>query len=289
MRNPYTVLGLPRDADADAIRKAFRKLARTYHPDVNQTPGAEERFKEVNAAHEVLGDPKKRKMYDRFGEAATKPGFQPGGPRWQAPGSTGGASVEDLLGSLFGGGFQRPNTRGADQSVELPVPYMTTILGGEQTIHLRRQDGRVDTLPVPIPAGAKDGGRIRLRGQGPAPRGGGPCGDVLVRLQVPDHPVLRRHGDDLEMDLPVTVLEALQGATITVPTPTGEVRLNVPPGARNGTRLRLKRRGVQRKRAPGHLYLVVRPEVPNTATEALIEAATALHEATHALRDGLKL
>ena len=253
MPDPYSVLGVPRNADQDAIRKAYKKLARKWHPDVNKAEGAEDRFKEVNAAYEVLGDEQKRQNYDRFGEASTRAGFD---PRGAGPGGFGydfggGVDVDDLLGSLFGsGGRGRGPRQGRDQAVEMSVDLMTVVTGATRSIHLRRPDGRSERVDVPIPAGAKDGGRVRLRGQGLPPRGGGPCGDLLVTVRVAKHPILRRIDDDLEMDVPITVLEAMAGGSITVPTPTGDIKLKVPPGTSTGTRMRIKGRGVQRRGRP---------------------------------------
>lgn len=293
MQNPYATLGVDKNADQDTIRKAYKKLARKYHPDINKDPGAEERFKSINSAYDVLGDQEKRKLFDTFGEASTRPGFDADAARaWQQrgggggmpggfggmPGGFGGAGVdmEDLLGSLFGAGASRGPRRGADQSTRLRVDFMTTVLGGERTIQLQRPNGSVESVTVPIPAGAKDGGRVRLRGKGAPPRGGGPCGDLLVELQVAPHPTLVRDGNDLHLEVPITVHEAMAGATVTVPTPTGDVKVTVPKGAENGQKLRIKGRGIQRKGQPGHLYLILRPTVPSTQDEAALEAAKAL-------------
>ncbi len=280
MRDPYSVLGVDRRADADTIRKAYRKLARKWHPDINREPGAEERFKEINAANEILGDPEKRRMWDRFGEASTRPGFDASRARsWGGVGGMGGRggdiNVEDLLGSFFGGGsgFERGPRRGADQQLDLTVDFLTTVLGGEQSVTIRRPDGRRETLDVPIPAGATDGGKVRLKGQGLPPRGGGPCGDLLIRLEVRPHPLLERIGDDLELEVPITVLEAIRGGTITVPTPTGDIRLTVPAGVRSGKRLRVRGRGVQRRGASGDLYVVLRPMVPAVDDPEVLAAA----------------
>lgn len=281
MRDPYTVLGVDRRDDAETIRKAYKRLARKWHPDVNKEPGAEQRFKEINAAYDVVGDEEKRRLYDEFGEASTRPGFDADRARMfrgrgggAAGFDFGGTDVDDLLGSIFGsGGFERGPRRGADQSLELTVDFLTTVRGGERSITIRRPDGRTETLTVPIPAGATHGGKVRLKGQGLPPRGGGPCGDLVVRLNVPDHPLLKRDGDDLEIDVPVTVLEALRGGTITVPTPTGDIKLTVPPGVSSGTRLRVKGRGVQRRGRPGDLYVVLRPAVPRTEDPEVLAAA----------------
>jgi len=291
MRDPYSVLGVPKNADQDTIRKAYKKLARKWHPDVNKAAGAEDRFKEVNAAYDILGDDEKRKNFDRFGEASTRAGFDPRAAGGFGFDFGGGVDVDDLLGSLFGsGGRSRGPRRGRDQSIHLDVDLMSVVKGANQSVHLRRPDGRSERLDVPIPAGAKDGGRVRLKGQGLPPRGGGPCGDLLVTLRVQPHPHLRRSEDDLEMDVPITILEALKGGSITVPTPTGDIKLKVPAGARSGTRMRIKGRGVQRRGRPGDLYLVLRPEVPQASTAALVEAAEAFEEAYDTpVREGLTL
>lgn len=289
MRNPYSTLGVPRDADHDTIRKAYKKLARKYHPDVNKTEGAEARFKEINAAYDVVGDEDKRKLFDEFGEASTRPGFDAAAARAWSRGGQGrgvpfdfggaGVDMEDLIGSLFGAGpGGRRQRRGPDQHVKVSVDFMTTVLGGEREVTLQHPGGRTETVRIPIPAGAKPGGRVRLKGKGSPPRGGGPCGDLLVELDVAAHPILQRRGDDLELEVPITVLEAMAGGTVTVPTPTGPVKVTIPKGAENGTRLRIKGRGVQRKGRPGNLMLILRPTVPSTSSDALLEAAEALEE-----------
>ncbi|MBX2798792.1 MAG: DnaJ domain-containing protein [Myxococcales bacterium] len=286
MRDPYRVLGVDRSADTDTIRKAYRKLARQWHPDVNHDAGASERFKEVNAAYDVIGDEEKRRLYDEFGEASTRPGFDAARARaWGGRGGRsapfgGGVDVDDLIGSIFGGGgFERGPRRGADQQLELTVDLITVVLGGERTITIRRPDGARDTLDVPIPAGAKNGGKVRLKGQGLPPRGGGPCGDLVVRIKVAPHPVLQRDGDHLEIEVPITILEALRGGTITVPTPMGDIRLTVPAGVKSGARLRVKGRGIQRKGAPGDLFVILRPTVPESTDPEVLAAAERIERA----------
>ena len=288
--NPYSVLGVDRGADQDTIRKAYKKLARTYHPDINRDDGAEDRFKEINAAYDVLGDGGKRKLFDEFGEASTRPGFdadaarawkngQGGRGGFDFGGGMGGVDMDDLLGSLFGSGMGGRPRRGADQQVEVTVPFMTTVLGGEVGVRMRRPDGGVESFDVPIPPGARDGGKVRLKGRGLPPRGGGPCGDLLVHLSVTPHPHLVRDGDDLILDVPITVHEAMAGARITVPTPTGDVKVTVPAGAKSGQRMRVKGRGVQRKGRPGNLYLVLRPTVPASEDPEVLAAAERLQSA----------
>lgn len=288
--NPYATLGVDRNADADAIRKAYKSLAKKFHPDINKDPKAEARFKEINAAYEAIGDPEARKLFDEFGEAATKPGFQPEeARRWRQAASGrssgmgfdfggGGVDMEDMLGSLFGaglGGGAARQRRGADRQAELSLDFLTAVLGAERELQLRRADGGVESIKVRIPAGARDGGRLKLKGHGLPPRGGGPAGDLHITLHIEPHPLLRRIDDDLELDIPLTIEEAVCGATILVPTPTGDVRVTIPAGAASGQRLRLKGRGVQRA-TPGDLYLVLRPTVPQTQDPELREAAQRL-------------
>ena len=194
--------------------------------------------------------------------------------------------MDDILSQLFGQGGAgesrfnagRRQRRGRDQNAELEIDALTAIRGGETELVLTRPTGERENLRVRIPAGVKDGGVLHLKGQGYPPPGGGPCGDLHLRLTVPEHPVLRRIDDDLEMDVPITVLEALKGATITVPTPTGDVKVNVPAGVTTGQRLRLKGRGIQ-KSPPGDLYLALRPEVPVSQDPEVLAAAERIEQA----------
>jgi curved DNA-binding protein len=298
MRNPYDVLGVARNADQEAIRKAYKTLARKYHPDRNKAVEAEAKFKEINAAYDVVGDDKKRKWYDEFGDVSLQPGFDPekarawsraGGQSFRGGpgpgvggfdfgfGGDGGGGMDDLLGSLFGMGGGKRTARGRDQQATLAVEPMLAIVGGETSINLQRPHG-AETLKVRIPAGVNDGGTLRLKGQGLPPPGGGPCGDLLLKLEVSPHPRLRRTGDDLELDVPITVLEALRGASITVPTPTGDVKVSIPAGSSSGARLRIRGRGVQRTGTPGDLFLRLQVATPPSAPE-LIEAAEVLERA----------
>jgi len=285
MRDPYKVLGVQRRDDADTIRKAYKRLARKWHPDVNRDPGAEKRFKEVNAAYDVLGDEAKRTLWDEFGEASTRPGFDATRARGFGGGRGGGmdfgVDMDDFLGSIFGGGGRthRGPRRGADQTLDLTVDFLTAVRGADRSVTIRRQDGGTETLKVPIPAGADDGGKVRLKGQGMPPRGGGPCGDLIVRLRIAAHPHLTRDGDNLHLEVPITVLEALKGATINVPTPTGPIKLTVPAGVTSGKRLRVRGRGVQRRGRPGDLYVVLRPQVPQSDDPEVIAAAERIERA----------
>jgi len=328
MRDPYSVLGVSRTADQDDIRKAFKKLARQYHPDLNKSPAAGEKFKDITAAYDIVGDEKKRKMFDEFGEASTKPGFnadqarrfrgatggfggfgpggfgnfsgqrRPGGRRGQnvrvdfndfgfggGGGDFGGAGMEmdDLLNMFAGGGgggarARRPR-KGADVESILEVDLKDALAGTTATIQVTNPQGGVDALRVRIPAGIHDGGTIRLRGKGrPAP--GATPGDLHIKIKLKAHPLLERDGDNLTLEVPVTLREALSGARIEVPTLDGAVRVRVPANLGSGKRLRLRGKGAPKKGGGrGDLYLVIRAAVPDSATEEVLQLAEQLDAA----------
>ncbi|HLY78649.1 MAG TPA: J domain-containing protein [Caulobacteraceae bacterium] len=256
-QDPYLELGVPRTASADELRRAFRKLAKQYHPDAN--PGnkeAEEKFKRVSAAFDLLGDEDKRKKFDA-GEIdadgrETFRGFGGGAsPFGQGGGFRGGGAqfedvdLGDILGEMFGsrggraggfgGGFQQ---RGSDVRSKLEIDLEEAIAGAKRRIAF--SDGR--TLDITIPKGATDGQVLRLKGQGSPGRAG--AGDALIELSIRPHPVFRREGDNLVMDLPVSVPDAVLGGKVEAPTPEGAVTLTVPPGSNSGSMLRLKGRGM---------------------------------------------
>ena len=257
--DPYKTLGVARDATEQQIRKAYLKLAKTTHPDLN--PGdakAEERFKAVNAAHDLLQDAEQRARYDRgeidgAGQPRPPPGPPPGARRYRdhadgAAGARYSAGMEmdeddlgDILSGLFGargrGGSGAGPSGGADRRYSLAVPFLDAVRGGTQRLTL--PDG--GTLDVRIPAGIETGQTLRLRGKG-AP--GDPPGDALVEIEVGPHTLFRREGRDILLDLPVTVPEAVLGGRVTVPTVDGPVSMSVPAGSSTGTRLRLRGRGV---------------------------------------------
>ncbi len=275
----YDLLGVSADASTAQIKKAYRKLARALHPDLN--PGdaaAERRFKEVSAAHEVLSDPEKRALYDEFGEDSTRMGFDPEqarahqrwarGARATSRGrSTSQGDIDDLLGQLFG---DRGAVMQADVRADLTLDFRTAVLGGQT--ELRFADGR--SLRVRIPPGVRDGETIRLRGQGTPGRRGAPAGDLLITIHVGPHPVFRREDDDLHMVLPVTVGEAIRGGRVRVPTLSGDVDLTLPPDTQTGRRLRLTSRGVQRRdRPPGDLYVEIRVHIPEGVDPAAVADA----------------
>ncbi|MGD9735114.1 MAG: DnaJ C-terminal domain-containing protein [Solirubrobacterales bacterium] len=279
-RDYYEALGVPRGASDEEIRSAYRKLAREYHPDVNKDPGADDRFKEVSEAYEVLRDPEKREKYDRlganwkagedvsgasgFGGAA---GFGGGFGAGDGQGFGDGAGFSDFFESFFGGrrgasrggGFEGFSMRGGDQEATLEVTLEEAARGGKRKISLA--DGR--DFEVRIPPGVRDGQKIRLAGQGGEGASGGPAGDLYLRVRIKRDPRFRREGDDLVVEVPVAPWEAALGATVPVPTLDGSARVKVPAGSSSGRRLRLKGEGMPgpggRK---GDLYASVRIVVP---------------------------
>ena len=288
----YKVLGISRGASEEEIKKAYRELARKHHPDLNPNDkSAKEKFQAVQQAYEALGDPEKRKLYDRYGSNYEHAGA--GGPQqgdWRAY-SGGPGSVEFDLGDLFGGradgggfsdffrqftsggstkekGGHRPRVkRGADLTHDVSVPFRTAIDGGEVQLRLQRSDGKLETISVKIPPGIEDGKRIRLRGQGEAPPGGTP-GDILMRVHVAPHPHFTRRLDDLIAKVPVTIAEAAEGAKIDIPTPMGTVSVKVPAGTSSGQRLRIRGHGVKKRDGErGDLYAEVQIVLPDSLDE----------------------
>ena len=312
LKDPYSVLGVPKTATAEEIKKTYRKLAKKLHPDMN--PGdkkAEERFKEVSGAFEILGDPKKRALYDEFGEISTRSGFDETKARqaraWQEQAAagggfggfegfegfnfrsqTGGFDAGDLS-SMFGDIFARRQGSARRSAVEpidgddveagVEVDLGDAVLGTEREISFTRPDGTTARLKVKIPPGVETGSRVRLPGQGsPGERGGQP-GDLYLRIIVREHPMVRVQGRDLLLDLPVTVLEALAGAEVSAPTFEGPVRLKIPPRSQSGRKLRLRGRGLPALKggatgAPGgDLYVVLQIVLPQDSPEACQAAA----------------
>lgn len=316
----YSVLGVQRTATTDEIRKAYRKLARKYHPDVN--PGdksAEERFKQVSRAHDALSDEKQRALYDEFGTEGLQAGFDPERARqfrdWQrtargagagsgakvrrgrSPFGAGGAGDRGFGGfeDLFGGMFNRGPVpeRGADVEVAVPVDFLEAVRGASRSISVRRPQpcpichgagenqrgsdcgkcsgtGFVEDpvrLNVKIPPGVETGSRVRVAGKGGAGVEGGPSGDLFMVVEVKPHPLLQREGNDLTLEVPVTVPEAMRGATVTVPTPEGDVALRIPAGTQSGRRLRLRGKGVPKLQGGerGDLYVRVMVQIPEDA------------------------
>lgn len=306
----YASLGVPKDADAAAIKKAYRKLARTYHPDQNAgDPQAEARFKEIGEAYAVLSDAEQRQQYDalramagggpRFasGPGGASGGFEdlfggmfgggaPGGARMRYSTAGGGGSpdLDDLLGGLFGGGggFGRGGAeygpvKGRDLTSSARLPFRQAVAGDTVGLVV---GGR--TTKVRIPPGVKDGQKIRIPGKGEPGPGGGPAGDLVVTVSVEPHPVFGISGDNLTITVPVSFPEAVNGAVIAVPTLDGSsVRLKVPAGTSSGARLRVKGKGVKTRKGTGDLIVTIEVAVPRNlsgdARAALeqFEAATA--------------
>jgi len=341
----YRTLGVERNASQDDIRKAYRKLARKYHPDIN--PGnkeAENKFKELSVAYDVLSDAEKRKLYDEFGEAGLAAGFDAEKARsyrdWQQQSAGGGGgyqyNMDDLgdifgdLGGMFGGARRTPSgpARGEDIEAAMDIDFLDAVRGFQTSLTLQRRvecetchgagtkpgsapttcpecggsgskpvvqgplqfritcprcqgsgklpgdpctacggTGRIlrpETMRVNIPPGAEAGKRIRLRGKGEAGIRGGPPGDLYIVPRIRPHPILTRSGRDLSMDLPITVGEAVRGASIEVPTPVGIVKVKIPAGAQSGQRLRVKGKGVPAhgRESAGDLYLHLMVRVP---------------------------
>ncbi|MDQ3899030.1 MAG: DnaJ domain-containing protein [Actinomycetota bacterium] len=294
-RDYYEVLGVNRGASADEIQRAYRKLARKYHPDVNKDPGAEERFKEISEAYQVLSEPKSRQRYDRFGSAwrQVPEDFDPatagapfGGFTGRPAGGTGDSRVwvntdpgqsdidlDDLLSGLLGrgnrgGGFGFGPVPGADTEAELEISVEDAYAGGRRRIVLTSGGGS-RSYEVNIPAGVTDGQRIRLAGQGGQGIGGGPPGDLYLVVRLAPHPRYRVDGRDLTVDLPVSPWEAALGATVPIETPAGPAQVGVPAGSSSGRKLRLRGRGLPNPRgAPGDLYAEVRVMVPAQLSRA---------------------
>jgi curved DNA-binding protein len=288
----YRALGVDRSAGQDEIQRAYRRLARRFHPDLNKDPGAEERFKDINEAYEVLSDPKKRARYDRYGAQwrqvpedydGPAPGAGPfggggrrvyvntGGGGFDEAGF-GGVDVEDLLGGLFGGragGFgrgSRVSAPGADSEAEIELSVEDAYAGGRRRITLQTASGP-RSFDVNIPAGVADGQRIRLAGQGATGIGGGARGDLYLIVRLAPHPRYRLDGRDITVELSVAPWEAALGAGVPVDTPGGPVQVQVPAGSSSGRRLRLRGRGMPNTRgSAGDLYAEVKIVVPARLT-----------------------
>jgi len=294
-KNYYEILGVERQASADEIKRAYRKLARKYHPDVSKEDNAEERFKDASEAYEVLRDPEKRAAYDeippggygaRGGSAGARPGAGPpgGGPSgfdFQGGGFTGAdaSDFSDFFESMFGrgsaGGGRGPaSMRGQDHTARIELDLEDAFSGGSRTVTLNAPqagpDGRVvnrtRSLKINIPKGVHAGQQLRLNGQGTPGLGDGPAGDLYLEIGFRPHRLFRVDGNDLILDLPVAPWEAALGATVATPTPAGSVDLKIPAGSNGGRRLRLKGRGLPGK-TPGDLYAVLRITLPPADSE----------------------
>jgi DnaJ-class molecular chaperone len=297
----YKTLGVNRDASPAEIQKAYRALARKYHPDLHpDDKTATKKFQEVQKAFDVLNDASKRELYDRYGSSfesmAGGPGGQgpaggfpggggPGGQEFDFSQFFGERSAGDPLGafgdmfgqfrragggSAGGGRARSAPRRGADVSAEIDVPLVTAVLGGEAQLRVARGSGKVETINVKIPAGIEDGKKIRLRGQGEGT--GDTAGDLLITIHVLPHPHFQRRGDNLDVKVPVSLLEAASGAKVDLPTPKGTITLRVPAGTSSGTKLRVKGHGVAAKgRPPGDLFADIQIMLPKPLDKESLE------------------
>ena len=307
-RDYYETLGVAKTASEDEIRTAFRKLARKYHPDVaKDKKAAEEKFKQINEAYEVLSDPEKRRKYDQLGANWNQPGgFQPP-PGWgggQQPGGGfyrqgtgdggvefefGGTGFSDFFEAFFGGGRGRsafggfgtgqPEAeRGLDVEADIMVPLEEAVKGAIRTVSLRRGgSNKTETYQVKIPRGVREGQRIRLAGQGEAGERGGKSGDLFLRVRLARHPDFRVEGSDLIHEEKINPWQAVLGTELTVPTLENDVRLKVPPGTRSGQRFRLRGQGLPGSSGTrGDLYVEVQIQVPKKISERERELWTEL-------------
>jgi curved DNA-binding protein len=310
-RDLYSILGVPKTADEDAIKKAYRKLAVKLHPDKAPGKANEAKFKEINQAYDVLGDSTKRALYDEFGEASLSQGFDPERARamrdFQSRGGGGGGfggqgqsvpiDLEEIFGrgggmggfaDIFGGamggraGGRRGARKGQDIESPLTIDFAVAVKGGE--LQLQMTDG--ESLTVRIPPGADEGSRLRVPGQGGP---GQPRGDLYLVIRVRPHEVFRREGDDLFLDLPLTPREAYRGAKVRVPTPDGEVTLKVPERAQTGQLSRLRGKGVARKgKEPGDLYVKFGVHIPTIENPEVAAAIDELEKHVGDPRSNLK-
>ncbi len=320
----YKILGVSRGASQTEIQKAYRALAKKYHPDLNpDDKTAKQKFQEVQTAYDVLNDPKQRELYDQYGPnfQAAAEAAKRGGAAWsggQVPpefagfdfsqmfggggGGRAGASpdIEELLRQFTGaggGGFEpgprrrrRAAMPGEDIEHELTVPFATAVAGGEANLRIRRPGAKTETISVKIPAGIDEGQTIRLRGQGGESPTGGPPGDLLITIRVQPHEHYTRQGLDLTVKVPVTLAEAALGAKIDIPTPHGVITMTVPAGTSSGKRIRAKGYGVRKKNGDrGDLYAEIQVEIPKQIDA---EAAKLIRELdsqwSQSLREDLK-
>jgi DnaJ-class molecular chaperone len=300
-RDYYEILGVAHDATPEAIKKAYRGLARKYHPDVN--PGdkkSEARFKEVQHSYDILSDPEKRARYDRYGDAAFE-GMAAAGPRtgpsdfnfhFGEPGSEsvdftqffrpmggagsahaqeeGGAGIfEELFGRMRAGRTGRSRS-GRAMEASLTIPFLTAVRGGETTIEVQRGEGQPESLVVKIPPGVDTGAKLRLKGRGEPGGKGAAAGDLTIHITVEPHPYFQREGKNLLVEVPITVSEAILGAKIDVPALDGKKSLTVPPGSSGGLKLRLKGQGIPASggKAAGDLFVLLKVVVPKAVDEA---------------------
>ena len=307
-RDLYKILEVSREASPEEIKKSYRRLAKDLHPDRNpDDKESEERFKDVSGAYTVLSDVEKRKLYDQFGEMGLREGFDPEAYQaaTQGAGGFGGFDFGDIFGrgsrgragggptgpvefnfeDLFGGaargrgGYVRAPQKGADIQSEVTIDFRDAVLGCMRELSLRTREGE-RTLKVRIPAGVRNEGKIRLRGQGGLGANGGPAGDLVLKVKVRKHPYFSIRGKQLHVRVPVTPLEAYAGAKVSIPTPEGSVQLSIPAGSQNGSKLRLRGKGIQQKDKPkGDLIAHLEIVLPEGHSEEVEEALKTVQDA----------
>ncbi|ENC9217752.1 J domain-containing protein [Campylobacter lari] len=268
----YETLGVSQNASADEIKKAYRKLARQYHPDINKEAGAEEKFKEINAAYEILSDEKKRAQYDRYGDSMF------GGQSFHDfSRNAGGADINDILNNIFSGGFggfgrgfsSSNNFRSGfggfggfeedlDLQASVKIPFEKGILGGEHTININNEQ-----VKIKIPYGIKDGEKLRIRGKGKSFQG--QKGDLILKVELEKSDEYEREDDDLYKKVEISLKTALFGDKISVHTPRKEVKITIPPNSKNNQKIRLKGYGVQNRKTDlyGDMYLILNVKIPD--------------------------
>ncbi len=297
-RDYYETLGVSKTATADELKSAFRKLARKYHPDVaKDKKAAEEKFKQINEAYEVLSDPEKKAKYDQLGENWNQPGGgfqpppqwggQPGGGFSRGAGGNGGVEFEfngtgfsDFFEAFFGGGRGHPSSggfgqrpprteRGSDVEADIMVTLEEARSGSTRTVSLRRgHSNKLETYQVKIPRGVHEGQRIRLAGQGEAGEGGGKSGDLFLRVRLARHPDFTVEGNDLIHEEKIAPWQAVLGAELKVPTLDGSVRMKIPPGTQGGQRFRLREKGLPGvSGTPGDLFVEVQMQIPKKISD----------------------
>ncbi len=275
----YKLLGVDRSATADEIRKAYRKLARKYHPDVNKADDAATKFAEVQEAYDTLSDAEKRKMYDQFGSEGPQyggGGFR-GSPREYGGGYSQTVDFSDIFGSAFGGGggggspfggVQQQAAKGQDHEHAITVTFMTALKGGSEEIRIGDS-----SVTLQIPAGIESGKKLRLKGKGAPGLMGGPAGDMIVTVSVGGHPLYQRNGLDIEMDVDLNIAEASLGTKVTLPLPLGgTVDMTIPAGVSSGSRLRVKGKGCEKTDGTkGDFYAVIHIIAPKDVDEETLK------------------
>lgn len=281
-RDYYDILEVSRSASADEIKKAYRKLSRKYHPDMApDDKSADQKFKEVQEAYEILRDENKRKQYDQYGHSFQQAG-PGGGGYYQSGGGAGPVDMEDLFGSggidlgdLFGGAFRggkraqpRPQ-KGESKRLQIEIPFYLAAVGGEHEVTVQKGSS-TERLTIKIPAGVDTGSVIRLSGQGGPGIHGGPAGDLLITIKVGNHPYFKRDGSNLMLEVPISLPEAALGAKVDVPTLSeGEVTVTIPPGTSSGTKLRLREKGItdQKTKQPGDQICSIKIVAPKDLSD----------------------